>query len=365
VAHDFNNMLAVINGYSELILMGPETSRSIRGPVEEIRKAGERAASLTRQLLAFSRKQIIQPRELDLSEVVSNIQRMLRRLIGEDIELVTAARPAREGLGHVKADPGQIEQVLLNLVVNARDAMPRGGRVTLGLRNVQLEATRGKDSEEVAAGPYVELSVADTGCGMDAATLSQIFEPFFTTKEVGEGTGLGLATVYGIVMQNQGHVTVESTLGEGSTFRVYLPRLTSASPEPSPEVAPPELPAGTETVLVVEDEAMLRTLIVDILRAKGYHVLEAGNTVEALERCQEHGQPIQLLLTDVVMPGRSGQFLAEEALRRYPSLKVIYMSGHTDDAVIRHGVSTSETHFVQKPFVPSALAQKVREVLDS
>ena len=365
VAHDFNNMLAVINGYSELILMGPDTPPSLVGPVEEIRKAGERAASLTRQLLAFSRKQIIQPQVLDLGEVVSNIQRMLRRLIGEDIVLVTASQYSRAGIGRVKADPGQVEQILMNLVVNARDAMPRGGQITLGLRNVHREATRGRDGEEVAAGLYVELSVADTGCGMDAATLSQIFEPFFTTKEVGEGTGLGLATVYGIVKQNQGHVTVESTPGEGSTFRVYLPCLELPPPEIEAEAPAPELASGTETVLVVEDEAMLRTLIADILRSQGYHVLAAGDANEALRHCREHGASIQLLLTDVVMPGQSGQDLAEEAVRTHPGLKVIFMSGHTDDAVIRYGVSKAETQFVQKPFAPTALLQKVRDVLDS
>jgi len=365
VAHDFNNMLAVINGYSELLLMGPDTPKSLLGPVEEIRKAGERAASLTRQLLAFSRKQIIQPQVLELSEVVGNIQRMLRRLIGEDIELVTASRYSSAGIGYVKADPGQIEQVLLNLAVNARDAMPRGGRLTLGLSNVHLEATRGKDGEEIAAGQYVELSVTDTGCGMDADTLGRIFEPFFTTKEVGEGTGLGLATVYGILKQNGGHITVESVPGRGSTFRVYLPCLEVTQPEPEAEAVPHELPSGVETVLVVEDEAMLRTLIVDILRPQGYHVLEAEDATQALHRCREHGPEIHLLLTDVVMPGRSGQELAEEAVRLYPNLKVIFMSGHTDDAVIRYGVTTAETQFIQKPFNPTTLSRKVREVLDS
>jgi PAS domain S-box-containing protein len=365
IAHDFNNMLAVINGYSELMLMGPDTPRSLLGPAEEIRKAGERAASLTRQLLAFSRKQIIQPQVLDLSEIVSNIQRMLRRLIGEDIELVTASQYSRTGIGRVKADPGQIEQVLMNLVVNARDAMPRGGRLTLGLRNVHREATRTKDGDEAAAGLYVELSVTDTGCGMDAETMSQIFEPFFTTKEVGEGTGLGLATVYGIIKQNQGYITVESTPAEGSTFRVYLPCLEQPQAELPAEALPLELPTGTETVLVVEDEAMLRTLIADILRPHGYHVLVAGDVAEALQCCREPDRPIHLLLTDVIMPGQSGQSLAEEAVRLHPGLKVIFMSGHTDDAVIRHGVSRAETHFVQKPFVPTVLLQKVRDVLDS
>jgi len=359
VAHDFNNILGVINGYAALLLQRPELPASFRNPLLEVQKAGERAAALTRQLLALSRKQIIQPQVLHLDEVVANIHSMLLRLIGEDIELVT--RPS--GQARIKADPGQVEQVLLNLVVNARDAMPRGGRLTLEVTTTHLNAVRTKDGDEVPAGSYVCLSVTDTGCGIEPSILSHIFDPFYTTKPVGQGTGLGLATVYGIVKQNRGHIEVESRQGHGASFRVYFPSFSG--PDPGAEVeAPQPAPHGRETVLVVEDEAMLRRLVCTVLRSGGYEVLAAADGEEALQFCREHGDKIDLLLSDVVMPGRSGPEIAALAATSSPKLKVLFMSGYTDDAMVRMGVHTSEVHFLQKPFAPSDLAHKVREILD-
>ena len=359
VAHDFNNMLAVINGYSDLILTRPDTPKPVRDPLSEIRRAGERAASLTRQLLAFSRKQLVQPEALDLADVVSSFRQMLHPLIGEDIRLVTRARAG----SRCRADRGQIEQVLMNLAVNARDAMPQGGTLTIRVETVEVDGSRNLDRDGVPAGRYVLLTVADTGFGMDPDTLSHIYEPFYTTKPSGQGTGLGLATVYGIVEQNRGRISVTSAPEQGTTFRIYLPRLDEPQVEAPPEVTE-TAGAGNETVLVVEDEAMLRRLVGKVLRNHGYQVLEAADADEGLRACQEHPGHIELLLTDVVMPGRSGRELAVFAASRYPGMKVIYMSGYTDDAVVRHGVSAAEVHFLQKPFSPSDLAQTVRNVLD-
>jgi PAS domain S-box-containing protein len=361
VAHDFNNMLAVINGYSDLCLTHLEPSHPLGDSLQEIKKAGERAATLTRQLLAFSRKQMLRPEILDLNQVVSDMHTMLSRLIGEDVLLGT--RLAGD-LDRISADPGQIEQVILNLAVNARDAMPRGGRLTLVTHNVQLDTAAVRRHAGQPPGPYVLLEVSDTGCGMPPEVQARIFEPFFTTKGLGEGTGLGLATVYGIVTQSGGHLEVESTPEVGSTFRIYLPRAAAgAVAEPQPPAAT-EVPRGTETILLVEDEGMVRTLVRTVLEGCGYHVLEAANT-EELERIREqHRDLIDLLLTDVVMPGRSGPEVAELLRRDYPELRVLFMSGYTDDAVIRHGVSTAEAAFIQKPFSPLALAQKVRELLN-
>jgi PAS domain S-box-containing protein len=360
VAHDFNNILGVINGYAVLLQLRPELPESCRKPLVEIQKAGERAAALTRQLLAFSRKQIIQPQVLQVDEVVANIHSMLLRVIGEDIQLLT--QPGGDQ-ARIKADPGQLEQVLLNLVVNARDAMPRGGRLFLRVTNVHLDAVHTKEGDEVPAGPYVCLSVTDTGCGIAPDILAHIFEPFYTTKPVGQGTGLGLATVYGIVRQNHGHIEVESQPTHGATFRLYFPYFAEPLPRPM-DAAPPPAPRGQETVLVVEDEEMLRRLVCTILRSGGYNVLAAADGDEAQELCEEQGTCIDLLLTDVVMPGRGGPEVATLASTCYPQLKVLYMSGYTDDAILHHGVHTSEVHFIQKPFTPGELAQKVREVLD-
>lgn len=361
VAHDFNNMLAVINGYSELCLGSMAPQNPLHRPLGEIKKAGERAATLTRQLLAFSRKQMLRPEVLELNQVIADLHTMLSRLIGEDILLGT--RLAAD-LDRISADPGQIEQVILNLAVNARDAMPRGGRLVIATRNVVLDAQAVRSHTGQQPGAYVLLEVSDTGCGMTPEVQTRIFEPFFTTKGPGEGTGLGLATVYGIVTQSDGHLEVESVPGCGSTFRIYLPRVRAAvKTDPSPTV-PPEIPQGAETILLVEDEQMVRTLVRTVLESCGYRVLEAGSP-EELDRVQElHSGAIDLLLTDVVMPTCSGPEVSELLRKRYPDLKVLYMSGYTDDAVVRHGVCTAEAAFIQKPFSPVALAQKVRELLN-
>jgi PAS domain S-box-containing protein len=357
IAHDFNNLLGVILGYGALLLRkaegGPERSK-----LEQIVKAGERAAGLTRQLLAFSRKQVLQPKVLDLNDLVADLERMLRRLIGEDIQLTTRL----DGLGNVKADPGQVEQVLMNLVVNARDAMPRGGQLTIETSNVVLDEAYASERPDVRPGPCVVLAVRDTGVGMSPDTQRKIFEPFFTTKGTSEGTGLGLATSDGIVKQSGGHIAVESELGHGSTFRVYLPRVDE---EVRPAaVAPGPRPVGTETILLAEDEPSLREITREILEAHGYTVLEAGSGDGALKRAEEYRGEIGLLLTDVVMPRMSGRELAEHLTLSRPSLRVMFMSGYTDDAVVRHGVLATSVAFIQKPFGVENLLAKIREVLE-
>ncbi|VTR96150.1 multi-sensor hybrid histidine kinase : PAS/PAC sensor hybrid histidine kinase OS=uncultured bacterium GN=ACD_75C00374G0005 PE=4 SV=1: PAS_4: PAS_3: PAS_8: PAS_3: HisKA: HATPase_c: Response_reg [Gemmata massiliana] len=360
VAHDFNNLLTVINGYSDLILTALHAHDPARPMVEAVRKAGDRAADLTRQLLAFGRQQMLQPRVLDLNGVVGDTAQMLRRLIGEDVELVT--RPG-DPLLLVRADPGQVNQVLMNLAVNARDAMPTGGTLTIETRNEVLGAGTAPDGAEVRPGPYVRLSVTDTGTGMPEDVRRHIFEPFFTTKEQGKGTGLGLATVYGIVKQSGGHIELETALGHGTTFRVYLPGLggTTADQKPGESSAP----KGAEVVLLVEDEPGVRGLAELALRKQGYTVLSAASAEEAKALVTGRERPIDLLVTDVVMPGVGGRVLAEWLLATRPSLKVLYMSGYTDDAIVRHGVEAARVNFIQKPFTPSSLARKVREVLDA
>ncbi|VTR93797.1 multi-sensor hybrid histidine kinase : PAS/PAC sensor hybrid histidine kinase OS=Desulfococcus oleovorans (strain DSM 6200 / Hxd3) GN=Dole_1520 PE=4 SV=1: PAS_3: PAS_3: PAS_4: PAS_8: PAS_4: PAS_3: HisKA: HATPase_c: Response_reg [Gemmata massiliana] len=360
IAHDFNNLLTVINGYSDIILGTLQTHDPARSMVEEVKKAGNRAADLTRQLLAFGRQQVLQPKILDPNEIIKNVAQMLRRLIGEDIGLVL--RPDPELL-RVKVDPGQMSQVLMNLAVNARDAMPIGGTVTIETRNVVLGTGATVDGAEVRSGPYVRLSVTDTGTGMTAAVRRHIFEPFFTTKEQGKGTGLGLATVYGIVKQSGGHIEVETALGRGTTFRIYLPG--TASPVLSENAADGMVPEGTEVILLVEDEPGVRALAELALRKRGYTVLTAGHAEEAAAVAVRSMRPVDLLLTDVVMPGTGGRALAERLFTLQPRLKVLYMSGYTDDAVVRHGVEAARVNFIQKPFTPSSLARKVREVLDS
>jgi two-component system cell cycle sensor histidine kinase/response regulator CckA len=360
VAHDFNNMLGAIIGYADLLLHRIGDDEAARECLQEISKAGERAAALTRQLLMFSRKQVLAPQLLDLNEIAGNIHKMLDRLIGEDIELQIVADPAA---ARVKADPGQIEQVLLNLAINSRDAMPQGGRLTIETKNVNPTETAGRQLASVHPGPYVALAVSDTGCGMDEATKSHIFEPFFTTKEQGKGTGLGLATVYGIVQQSGGWIEVDSQPGQGTTFKVYLPGTVD---EAQADVAPADLagpPCGSGTILVVEDEEIVRGLVQKVLRMQGYRVLAAERGDEALRICQEQEQEIDLLLTDVVMPGMSGRELAEQAAVMRPEMKVLFMSGYTDDAVVRHRVFDTEIAFIQKPFTPAALASKVQDVL--
>jgi signal transduction histidine kinase/DNA-binding response OmpR family regulator len=359
VAHDFNNLVTIINGYSEVLQyeMGP--SGSAEELLGEIRKAGDRAAGLTRQLLAFSRQQVTAPRVLDLNAVVADVSKMLERIIGED---VTLTHEAAADLGPVRADPGQVEQVLLNLAVNARDAMPQGGRLVIRTANVEPAAGDAR-LPELRRGRYVLLSVSDTGCGMDAATKARAFEPFFTTKETGKGTGLGLATVYGIVKQSGGHVEVFSEPGRGTTFTVYLPRVDPAPPA-SAEPTPGRSPFGTETLLLAEDEEAVRTLAGCVLRMSGYTVLEAADGAEALRVAGRHAGPIHLLVTDVVMPGMGGRALADRLTAARPETRVLYLSGYTADEVVRHGVREAEVAFLQKPFKVDALILKVREALD-
>ena len=360
VAHDFNNLLTVINGYADM-MHGALRPGDPSGPMlGEILKAGERAVGLTRQLLAFSRQQVISPKVLNLNAVVAGVGAMLRRLIGEDVDLTCTTAPA---LWRVKADPSQVEQVLVNLAVNARDAMPGGGRLTIETANVELDEGYSRLQSEVRSGQYVLLAVKDTGCGMDEATRGRIFEPFFTTKEVGKGTGLGLATVYGIVKQAGGHVALYSETGRGTTFKIYLPRVEDALSVGS-ECGLSRRPTGTETVLLVEDDDAVRALALNILRAVGYTVLEAHDGNEALGASERHKGPIHLLLTDVVMPGMGGRVLAGRLTGSHPGLKVLFMSGYADDAVVRHGVLEAEVAFLQKPFAVDGLVRKVRAALD-
>jgi len=360
VAHDFNNLLTVIMSYSDILLRQFDAADPAREKVEQIYKSGERAATLTRQLLIFSRKQLFQPKVLDLNVIVGEMGAMLRRLIGEDVELVTVVR---EGLGHVKADPGQIEQILMNLAVNARDAMPTGGRLIIETSDVELDDSYASEHGSVRPGRYVMLAVTDTGGGMDEGVQEHIFEPFFTTKGPGKGTGLGLATVYGIVKQSEGSIWVYSEQGRGTTFKIYLPRVDEPYHAPrTPKIA--RLPRGTETILVVENEEALREITHEILAGQGYTVLDARSGAAALELVQGQTAPLDLLLTDVVMPGISGRELAEKLSVRYPGLKVLFMSGYTDDAIVRHGILEEGTAFIQKPFTLDSLSTKVREVLD-
>jgi PAS domain S-box-containing protein len=360
VAHDFNNLLTIISGYGQLLR--ERLSAQDLGQMEEILKASDRAAALTRQLLAFSRRQILTPQVLDLNSVVANLEKMLRRLIGEHIEFTTVQQ---SGLGRVKADPGQVEQVIINLAVNARDAMPEGGKLTIETANVDLDGAYARRHAGAVPGPYVMVAVSDTGIGMNAETLAHMFEPFFTTKEKGKGTGLGLATVYGIVKQSVGYIAVYSEPGHGSTFKIYLPRVEEAVTEAESAGRGPELGKGSETVLVAEDEEGVRALVRTTLVSYGYKVLEAREPGEALTIVERYAEPIHLLLTDVVMPHMSGKELAKRLATAHPEAKVLYMSGYTDNAVFLHGVLEAGTFFLQKPFVPSTLLRKVREVLDT
>jgi PAS domain S-box-containing protein len=363
VAHDFNNLLMVVKGHAEMLSDRLPQVSPQRFNVEQIQTAAERAASLTRQLLAFSRKQVLKPRVLDLNEVVGGMIQMVSRLIDDNIEL--AFLPGAK-LGNVKADPSQIEQVVLNLVVNARDAMPSGGRLTIETSSVELDKnyTAKHAVVELEPGPYVMLTVTDTGCGMDAQTQARIFEPFFTTKEPGKGTGLGLATVYGVVKQSGGYVWVYSELGHGTTFKVYLPMVAAAAEKLAAEKLNPAPSSGTETILFVEDEQSVRELVREYLSGCGYSVLDASDGVQALEIVAMHPGVIQLLITDVVMPRLSGRELATQIASSRSDLKVLYISGYTDDSVFRHGVLEGGMEFLQKPFNLKALAQKIREILD-
>ncbi len=360
IAHDFNNLLTVINGYCELLL--EESRDASRSHVEQIALAAERAATLTSQLLAFSRRQVAQFKVMDLNAALENVRHLLIRLIGEPIELVMILDPA---LGRITADPGQIEQVVMNLTVNARDAMPQGGTLRIRTANVTLDRPDVHARFTVPAGSYVMLEVADTGIGMDADTQAHIFEPFFTTKAQGEGMGLGLSTVYGIVKQSNGYILVDSQPGRGATFTILLPRAMeeAATLAGSPSENRPL--TGRETVLLVEDEDMIRDLIRHILESHGHPVLVASKGQEALDLAKRHAGPIDLLVTDVVMPGMSGRELADRLAQSRANLRVLYMSGYTYNEIGRHGVLGSDIAFIQKPFSPDGLMRKVREVLDA
>ena len=360
VAHDFNNLLMVVKGHAQLLIERLPEASPLRAGVQQMEKAADRAAALTRQLLAFSRKQVLQPRVLDMNEVVAGMIRMFSRVIGENIEM--AFLPGGN-LARVKADPAQIEQVLLNLVVNARDAMPEGGRLTIETSNIVLDRGYAATHASVEPGRYVMLSVTDTGCGMDDRTKARIFEPFFTTKGPGKGTGLGLATVYGVVKQSGGYIYVYSEVNHGTTFKIYLPQVTAELDKPATETDPRGHARGTETILFVEDEQSVRDLVREFLGATGYCVLEAADGAQALRVAETHPGPIHLLVTDVVMPHLSGPELASKLAPNRPEMKVLFISGYTDDTVFRHGVLEGGVAFLQKPFNLKALAQRIREVL--
>jgi PAS domain S-box-containing protein len=361
IAHDFNNLLTVIKGYSKLSLSELREGDPLKENIEEIHKASQRAEDLTRQLLAFSRRQILDFKVLDLNTFIQDLDKMLRRILGEDIELVTLLA---EDLEKVKTDPGQIEQVIMNLSVNARDAMPTGGKLTIETANVELDEEYARVQIGVPPGHYVMLSVSDTGVGMSPEVKEHIFEPFFTTKEKGKGTGLGLSTVYGIVKQSRGNIWVYSEPGHGTTFKIYLPSADETIDLIKSSPTQAELPQGSETILLVEDEESVRTFAHKTLKGYGYIILEASNGEEALRLAQGHGRKINLLLTDVVMPQMSGKELADRIKILWPDIKVLFASGYTDNAIVHHGILESGIHFLQKPYTPEVLARKVREVLD-
>ena len=361
VAHDFNNILTVITGHSELLLRQLDADDPRRKNAEQIEKAAYRAAALTRQLLTFSRKQVIEPRVLKLNAIILNIEKMLRRLIGEDIEFCTVLDSAA---GHIKADPGQIEQVIMNLAVNARDAMPNGGKLTVTTANTTLDKKHLNNFPDLCAGDYVMLTIADTGTGMSEEVKAHLFEPFFTTKPPGKGTGLGLATCFGIVKQSTGHINVHSELGRGTTFKIYFPQVQSALESPRVRIMPTEATGGNETVLLVEDEPVVRELAVATLREKGYTVVEAVNGEEGLRMARQHDGKIDLVLTDVVMPVMGGKEMADALRTSHPDTKVLFTSGYTEDAMGHHGVLRPGILFLQKPYMTATLARKVREVLD-
>jgi two-component system, cell cycle sensor histidine kinase and response regulator CckA len=360
IAHDFNNILTTIIGYGQLVLSSLDPDDPLRSQIEEIEKAGMRAASLTSQLLAFSRRQVLQPKVLDLNSIVAEMNRMLRRLIGESITLEVNTEPE---LGRVKADSGQIEQVIMNLVVNARDAVSQTGRLIIETANVDLDSEYTNEYLSVNPGRYVMLAVSDTGAGMDKETQTRVFEPFFTTKEQGKGTGLGLSTVYGIVKQSDGFIWLYSEPGQGTTFKIYLPRVDDAPEAVDKRGRGVTQLKGSETILLVEDEEMVRKLAREVLQRNGYTVLEASNGGEALLTCEQHQGPIHMMITDVVMPQMSGRQLVERLTVLCPRMRVMYMSGYTDDAVLNAGLAPDET-FLQKPFMPESLLRKVRDVLD-
>jgi len=362
VAHDFNNMLTLILGYSQILLKALGTDNPLSQDVLEIKQAGERSAALVRQLLAFSRRQVLQPKVLDLNGVVTNFESMLRRVIGEDVTLRTVLSP---GLEYVKVDAGQMEQVIMNLVVNARDAMPNGGTLTIETANVELDEAYVLKHKPMAPGRCVMLAVSDTGCGMDHETQARIFDPFFTTKELGKGTGLGLSTVYGIIKQSEGYIWVDSEPGQGATFKIYLPHAEEVAETVEPDVTHAPRPRGVETILLVEDEKGVRAMIRHFLKQEGYTVLEASNSQEAFLHADQHKDAIHLLVTDLVMPGMNGRELAERMKSSRPDMKVLFVSGYTGEAIARFGVLDKGVNYLEKPFTAEGLASKIRGVLDT
>jgi two-component system, cell cycle sensor histidine kinase and response regulator CckA len=361
VAHDFNNLLTVITGYSDLLLANPELKEQQRTALQQIRRSAERGGALTHQLLAFSRRQPLEARSIHINGLIMQLEKMLRRLIGEDIELVTIPAAAEDT---VEADPGRLEQVIMNVAVNARDAMPGGGKLTIETGTAHLDESFSARRLGVAPGRYVLISLTDTGTGMDEETLSHIFEPFFTTKGDGRGTGLGLATAYGIVHQSGGAIRISSQLNHGTIARIYLPLAQGKAQLTTEEAPVPEATTGFETILLVEDETRVRKLILDVLQARGYQVLEATRGEEALRLARLHGASIDMAVVDVVMPEMSGPDLVRQIEPLCPKLRVLFMSGYTDEAILHHGITESSVAFLQKPFLPDVLARRVREVLD-
>jgi CheY-like chemotaxis protein len=361
IAHDFNNLLTAILSYCDLLLDAVRQGDPIRADIEQIRQAGLRAAGLTRQLLAFSRRQVLQPKVLSLNTVVTETDGMLRRLVGADNVVGLECEP---GLWSVLADPGQLEQGLVNLVVNARDAMPHGGRITITTTNRELASDTAGRPNGVRVGSYVVLEVTDTGVGIDLANHARIFEPFFTTKEPGKGTGLGLSSVYGIVQQSGGHITVDSMPGRGATFSMFLPRYIGSEPATATKLDRRRLPGGSETLLLVEDEAAVRSSARRLLERQGYHVLEARHGADALRIVEESGRPIDLVVTDLVMPEMGGKELAERLRAHRPGLKILFMSGYTEKSIAAGGIMPPHTGFVEKPFTVEQLMRRLREILD-
>ena len=362
VAHDFNNVLMVIQGTTDLLLTQQGLGDTVRADVREIKKAAERATALTRQLLAFGRRQVLRPEVVNLNTTILDMEGMFRRILGEDIQLVSQLDRA---LGCVRVDPRQFEQVLLNLAANARDAMPHGGRLTIHTMDVHLtEEDTAKFTYPVLPGKYVRVSVQDTGIGMDTATLTQMFEPFFTTKGSGKGTGLGLSTVYGIIKQSGGYIWVTSEVSHGARFDLYLPRTDARSPVSEPQPGPVAVHPRSETILLVEDEDAVRSIARRILESGGYHVLEARSGPDALQVCEVHGAELDALITDVVMPDMSGRELAARITADYPHVRVLYMSGHTDDRILQHGLGRKRVNLIQKPFGPNALLERVRALIE-
>jgi two-component system, cell cycle sensor histidine kinase and response regulator CckA len=362
VAHDFNNLLNIINGYSELALEELDPDNPIRKSIEPIRDAGQRAATLTSQLLAFGRKQILQPEILDLNAVIENMSSMLRRMIGENIDFISKTQP---DLGKINADPGKIQQIILNLVVNARDAMPGGGKLVIETANVDFKKDILLKNSMLKPGHYVMMAIGDNGIGMDARTKARIFEPFFTTKSKGKGTGLGLSIVYGIVNQSNGFIQVTGEPGAGATFSIYFPKIEGGDVRVPPEITTVAEKGGSETILIAEDEDAVRSLVRLILRDRGYHVLDATDGLDALRIAQDYAGKIDLIVTDVVMPGMSGHTLVVRLRATRPDIRALYVSGYTDDAIVHHGILDADIVFLQKPFSVDGLVRKVREVLNS